>query len=93
MPQPVRSTTQIWEVSRHEYGISVLVPQTSFGGETSVGVAKCQLFSLANLFKDQLSNTNVSCLSNWTVRMHLKDFFSPLPKKLLEFLVFPFKKA
>ena len=38
-------TTQIWVVTRHQYGISTLVPQTSFRGETSGGVAKRQLFS------------------------------------------------
>ena len=34
--RPIRSTTQIWVVTRHQYGISALVPQTSFGGETSL---------------------------------------------------------
>ena len=34
--RPVRSTTQIWVVTRHQYGISVLVSQTSFGGELPV---------------------------------------------------------
>ena len=29
---------------RHQYGISALVSQTSLGGETSGGVAKCRLF-------------------------------------------------
>ena len=50
--QPIRSTTQIWVVTRHQYGISALVSQTSFGGETSGSVAKCRLFSqaTANLF-------------------------------------------
>ena len=43
--RPIRSTTQIWVVTRHQYGISALVSQTSFGGETSGGVAKCRLFS------------------------------------------------
>ena len=33
--QPIRSTTQISVVTRHQYGISALVSQTSFGGETS----------------------------------------------------------
>ena len=46
--QPMRGTTQIWLVTRHQYGISVLVSQTSFGGETSGGVVKCWLFSQAN---------------------------------------------
>ena len=46
--RPIRSTTQIWVVMRHQYGISALVPQTSFGGETSGSVAKCWLFSQAS---------------------------------------------
>ena len=41
--RPIRSTTQIWVVSRHQHGISTLVSQTSFCGETSCGVAKCRL--------------------------------------------------
>ena len=45
--RPIRSTTQIWVVTRHQYGISALVSQTSFGGETSDSVAKCRLFSQA----------------------------------------------
>ena len=43
--RPIRSTTQIWVVTRHQYGISALVSQTSFGGETSGSVAKCRLYS------------------------------------------------
>ena len=46
--RPIRSTTQIWVVTCHQYGISALVSQTSFGVETSVSVAKCRLFSQAN---------------------------------------------
>ena len=45
--QPIRSTTQIWVVTRHQYGISVLVSQTSFGRETSGSIANCRLFSQA----------------------------------------------
>ena len=45
--QPIRSTTQIWVVMCHQYGISALVSQTSFGRETSGSIAKCQLFSQA----------------------------------------------
>ena len=37
---PIRSTTHIRVVTRHQYGISALVSQTSFRGETSGGVAK-----------------------------------------------------
>ena len=43
--QPIRSTTQIRVVTGHQYGISVLVSQTSFRGETSGGVEKRWLFS------------------------------------------------
>ena len=39
--RPIRSTTQIWVVTRHQYGISALVSQTSFRGQNSSGVAKC----------------------------------------------------
>ena len=45
--RPIRSTTQIWVVTRQQYGISALVFQTSFRGETSGYVAKCRLFSQA----------------------------------------------
>ena len=45
--QPIRSTTQFWVVTRHQCGISALISQTSFGGETSGRVAKCRLFSQA----------------------------------------------
>ena len=31
--QPIRSTIQIWVVTSHQYGISALVSQTSFGGK------------------------------------------------------------
>ena len=46
--QPIRSTTLIWVVTCHQYGISALVSQTSFGGESSGSVAKCRLFSHAS---------------------------------------------
>ena len=48
--QLIRSTTQIWVVSSHQYGISALVSRTSFGGETSGSVAKSRLFSQAIRF-------------------------------------------
>ena len=46
--RPIKSTTQIWVVKRHQYGISALVSQTSFRVETSGNVAKCRLFCQAN---------------------------------------------
>ena len=42
--RPIRSTTQNWVVTCHQYGISPLASQTSFGWETSGSVAKCRLF-------------------------------------------------
>lgn len=43
--QPIRRTTEILVVTRHQYRISTLVPQTAFHLETSGGMAKWQLFS------------------------------------------------
>ena len=37
----------MFEVTRHQYGISALVSQMSFRGETEGGVPKCWLFSQA----------------------------------------------
>ena len=45
--QPIRSTTQISVVMRHQYGISALISQRLFCRETSIGVARCRLFSQA----------------------------------------------
>ena len=44
--RPIRSTTQIWVV--HQYGISPVVSQTSFGGEISDSVARRRLFLRLN---------------------------------------------
>ena len=42
--RPIRSTTQIWVVTRNQYGISANGAQTSFGGKTCGRVVKCRLF-------------------------------------------------
>ena len=55
--QPIRSTTLIWVVTRHQYGISALVSQTSFGGETGGSVAKCRLFSQATSWHPKSAET------------------------------------
>ena len=60
--RPIRSATQIWVVTRHQNGISALVPQTSFPRETRGGVAfECRFFSqaidLIMPFKGLLQNT------------------------------------
>ena len=46
---------------RHQYGISALVSQTSFGGETSGGVVKCRLFSQAIIRTALTSSTGYNC--------------------------------
>ena len=42
-----RPITQIWVVTRHQYGISALIYQTLIRGGTVGGVAKCRLFCQA----------------------------------------------
>ena len=60
--QAFRSTTQIWVVTRHQYGISAFVSQTSFGGETSGSVVKCRLFSQAIENSKRISSHPLSSL-------------------------------
>ena len=60
--RPIRSTTQIWVVTRHQYGISAFVSQTSFGGETSGSVVKCRLFSQAIENSKRISSHLLSSL-------------------------------
>ena len=54
-------------VTRHQYGISALVSQTSFGGETSGSVVKCRLFSHTGL-----KLLNSVCASNEMNQDHQK---------------------
>ena len=53
---PIRSTTQLWVVTRHQYGISALISQTSFRGDTSGDVVKCRLFSQATSYLTKRKN-------------------------------------
>ena len=46
---PIRSTTRIWVVIRHQHGISALVSQTSFRGKTRSGVQKRRLLCQATV--------------------------------------------
>ena len=58
--QPIRPTTQIWVVKGHQYGIFVLISQTSFCRETSCGeMAKWWLFSQAVIRKGGNDYMNV----------------------------------
>ena len=56
--QPIRSTSQIWVVMRHQCGISEVFAQKSFHRKTSGVVIKCQLFSLALLYSVQKKFTS-----------------------------------
>ena len=71
--QSIRSTTQIWLVECHQYGISLFIPQKSFCKETSNGVAKWQLhFQAKYVFKMQSAHyfpslIALSLAANWHV--------------------------
>ena len=68
--EAIRSTTQIWVVTRHQLisGISALVSQIPFGGETSGSVAKCWLFSQAISIQAEIQKVNI------TVSSQIRDF-------------------
>ena len=69
--RPIRGTTQIWVVTRHQYEISALVSQSTICRETSDGVAKQLLFSQFRSFEDiYLSRTFKD------VRVSIKHFIS-----------------
>lgn len=62
LPQPIRSTTQIWVMTRHQCRISTFFPKTSFrgeirgGGEARIGsFTKCRLFSQATYLAPRFS--------------------------------------
>ena len=51
--QPIRSTTQIWVVTRHRYGIPAIVSQTSFVGETTNSQARCRIVASSLCFGNE----------------------------------------
>ena len=59
------NTTQIWVVTRHQYGITALVPQTSFPVQTRGGVAKCRLFSQAVVVQRLITHVSAVSTSNF----------------------------
>ena len=59
--QPIRSTAQIRVVTRHQYGISALVSQTSFRGIPAVASGECRLFPQV----DRWSAVQFSCNRRW----------------------------
>ena len=93
--QPMRGTTQIWLVTCHQYGISVLISQTSFGGETSGGVTKCHFTG-----KPVVSSWNVGCflrlMSRQRARMNrtmYSDLLMGLSWKKVKTVVLKFVKV
>jgi len=76
--RPIRSPTQIWVVTRHQYGISALLSLTSFGGKTSGSVAKCRLFSQGSL-GPVLQKKPVSAVST-LASDYTRKKWTPLPK-------------
>ena len=57
---------------RHQYGISALVSQTSFGGKTIGSVAKCRLFSQVRTLNSLQSTTTLiwsSILARFSLRV------------------------
>ena len=61
--QTIKSTTWIWVVTCHRYGISVLVTQTSFCEGSSGDLARCQLLS------------PVACVASVSRSMHFSLFW------------------
>ena len=57
--QPIRGTTQIWVVTRHQCGISALVSQTSQGNEWRRRLINVGCFSHATLWCNGKSTTTV----------------------------------
>ena len=49
-------------MTRHQYGISALYPQTSFGGENSGGIEKSWLFAQASIIQDSVVPENIYSL-------------------------------
>ena len=63
--QPIRSTTQIWVVTRHQYGISAVLTQMSFRGETSGCVANLSGYYSVN--DNDWKDIDISTvLTSWT---------------------------
>ena len=82
--RPIRSTTQNWLVTRHQYGISALVSQTSFRGETSGSAVKCRLLSQTKTTRVDIGRFPLSpkfrifwleIRSNWPLRFGSTGIF------------------
>ena len=70
---PIRSSTHNWVVTCHQYGISAVVPQMSFCGESSSGDVKCrQFFQASYCVGLYLANHT----GNGFVKKHTEKLFS-----------------
>ena len=72
--------------ARHRYGISVLVSQTSFGGETSGSVAKCQLFSQVIFMNEIILQYGMYIWMGVPIIKELSSFFDTSPLTLAIFV-------
>ena len=62
--QPNSSITQVWAVTRHRWGISAHVPQTSFPGETNCAIAKWRFFSPATGYERALHRFRIRSMAS-----------------------------
>ena len=85
--RPIRTTTRIWVMLRHQYGISAVVVKTSFRGETSGCVVKCKLFSQIILVEPRSHFRNLHAAMTY---LYHKADVTFRPSKLGR--VFDFKK-
>ena len=86
--QPIRSTTKIWVVTRHQYGTSALVRQTSSRGETSSGVRKVDRFLKLQFvflrgFRCKRNNCKGKYLSNLFRRPNVFTSEPPTPAECI----------
>ena len=65
-----------------QYGISVLIAQTSFQGETICGIAKCRLFSQAIQSLHFFGKIEILNLSSLTVGMKLQCINAAINPKI-----------
>ena len=77
----IRSTTQIWVVTRHQYGISAIVPETSFRGKVGDCVTKCRLFSFKRWFCTFPISNQRGSKTIWSCT-HLYNSYKAVPTTL-----------
>ena len=87
--QPIRSITQIWVATGHQYGIPALVSQKSFREETRSGVAKCRQFSQTTCIPDHSCNLARATHPSTQLKYKTPRRWRPLKRRLKsEFALF-----